>query len=345
MSEQSIEELVKNVRKRPRMYFENTSSRGVEQIVYELVGNVLDLYLMQKSTYVNVGLDSPSIIVEDDGPGFPFDQLGDTPAGSLTDQLFRNFHSTASHDSHAPHVHLTTLGCGLAPVVAVSAPLIVRSWRNGALWEQVFSKGFPEGAPAIIDRGSGKGTTIIVTPDPEIFNGAKPREHELRHNLFEMAHVFGGLKVGFQEERFYAPQGLYSLARIYQRTIDVAFSRRYSSPFHAKLKNADIEMEVVVFGDLDQDYKTSELPTRQYVFSWVNGAKTIEHGTHVRGLRNALKAANWNPEMMLIHVIMHNPVFAGPTGTKLDVPHVTKIVRDSLKDALCHHREKPDIRS
>jgi DNA gyrase subunit B len=46
MSEQSIEELVQTIRKRPGMYFGNTSSRGVEQIVYDLVGNVLDLYCM-----------------------------------------------------------------------------------------------------------------------------------------------------------------------------------------------------------------------------------------------------------------------------------------------------------
>ncbi|NJM46074.1 MAG: hypothetical protein HC860_07750 [Alkalinema sp. RU_4_3] len=160
-----------------------------------------------------------------------------------------------------------------------------------------------------------------------------------------MAHVFGGLKVGFQEERFYAPQGLYSLARIYEKTIEVFFSRRYNSPFHVKLKHDDIEIEVVVIGDLDKDYKTSKLPMRQYIFSWVNGTKTIEHGTHVRGLQNALKAANWNPEMILIHVIMHDPIFAGPTGTKLDVPHVTKVVRTALKDLLCTHRERDKIRS
>jgi DNA gyrase subunit B len=326
-------ELIQHVRKRPGMYFMSAGFLGLEHLIYELVGNVLDLYLLGQATYVNVKLNNTSFVVEDDGPGFPFDLPSDLPEVSLASRYLSDFHHTPSRDNHAPHVHVKTWGVGLAPVTAVSAPLVIQSWRNGDLWEQVFEKGVAQSPPRIIKQGSGCGTTITMTPDPEIFGDARPREDELRLTLFETTHLFSNFTIGFQQERFLAPKGLYNLGQIYRGFM--GFNRQ--EPFHTKLKRRDIEIEVALFGDFNVAPYLRDTPPVQHICSWVNGAKTMEHGGHVRGLRNALKSANWHPELMLIHVIMYDPAFAGPSRTRLNVPHVPRLVREALKDLLCEH--------
>jgi DNA gyrase subunit B len=71
----------------------------------------------------------------------------------------------------------------------------------------------------------------------------------------------------------------------------------------------------------------------------VNGIKTVEQGSHMQGFSQALKAVGWKPELSLIHVVMHDPKYAGPTRTKLDAPHIRKVVKNALQEPLRHHLE------
>lgn len=74
--------------------------------------------------------------------------------------------------------------------------------------------------------------------------------------------------------------------------------------------------------------------SRRQRFSGVNGARTLDHGSHIEGFSEALKAVGWKPELTLIHVVMHEPQFAGPMKAKLDVPFIQTVVKAALDKPL-----------
>jgi DNA gyrase subunit B len=320
------ENLIESIRRRPGMYFGSTGSTGVEHFIYELVSNVLDLYLMHQATFVTVLLNEDIITVMDDGPGLPFNQASDTPAITLATQFLTQVHWTASHDNHVPHVHMTTAGLGLAPVNIASSQFNVKSWRSGMLWEQNFARGMFQNEPIIIDRGNDLGTIIEVIPDAELFGESKPRHHVIRRALFEISHLFSGLKVGFNEEIFYAAHGLKMLGHLY---LDYELSFLYSSPFHYKAHHENIGIEIAIFGETQ-----SQSQSQSQIHSWVNGARTPDHGTHVEGLIHVLQENQWKPVLILIHVILYDPQFAGPMKTRLNVPYVRDVFQTVLPKPL-----------
>lgn len=336
-----IEPTIAAVRLRPGLYFGSVGSTGVEQFVYELVSNVLDSYLAGRATFVNVKLAGAKISVMDDGEGLPFDEPSEIEGVSIATKLFTHVHFTNSQDGHAPHVHLTTAGIGLAPLNAASTNFTVRSWRNGAQWEQHFDRGIARGDATIIDRNDlSRGTRIELTPDPEIFGQSQPRAEVLRRHLFETAHLFSGLKVGFNEERFHAPKGLEMLGFMLLDPLDPLYpsldpniENPNVQPFHIRLRAENVFVEVAVFSENPWQQDSSSR-----VFSWVNGSRTPEHGSHVEGLRQALQIANLKSALSLIQIVMYDPQFAGPVRYKLEVREIERVVRDALQEPLRQYR-------
>jgi DNA gyrase subunit B len=326
-------EIIEQVRYRPGMYFGSTDEPGVEHLIYELVSNVLDLYLVNRATFVQVTLNGDRIIVIDDGPGFAFDEPSDIAGISLATKSLTHVHWTGSEDNHAPHVHMTNWGLGIAPIGYVAAQFNIQSWRNGSLWEQRFVRGIAQDIPKIIRQGSGFlaetgrecGTTIELIPDPEIFGESQARPNAVRKALFETAHLTAGLKIGFQEEQFHAPTGLEMLGTLLLDPVCPLLYNENPTSFHIKLRHENIAIEAAIFGQ-------KKSPARQ--LSWVNGANTPEHGSHLNGLKQALQEIGWKPELMLIHVVMFDPVFAGPVKSQLDVPYIQEIVKNTLLEPL-----------
>jgi DNA gyrase subunit B len=60
------EEIIKQIRRRPGMYFGRVDERGVEQFVYELVSNAIDSHLANQASFVKVELDGATISVTDE---------------------------------------------------------------------------------------------------------------------------------------------------------------------------------------------------------------------------------------------------------------------------------------
>ncbi len=327
------------IRKRPGMYFGTTGDKAIEQFVYELVSNVADCYLSSTATWVSVAIDEGTIIVSDDGPGLPFDvPSGDVTDMSMATKFLTTRHFTGSEDGHAPHIHVKHgMGVGLAILNICSSQLKVQSWRDGVLWEQEFSRGVPL-YPAriveseIVNLKEQRGTKIEVTPDPEIFPAAHPRSDVVRWHLFETAHLVRGLEIRFQRERFYAPQGLLQLLPFLgfiDRSDSFMRSNTSHRPFQATVKSQDISIDAVAYGFSDS--------SQPHIYSWVNGALSPAAGSHVTGFLEALAAVGWQPASLLIHVIMFDPEFAGPTRTQLAVPKIAEIVKEALIELLQQH--------
>ncbi|NET49744.1 MAG: hypothetical protein F6K09_13710 [Merismopedia sp. SIO2A8] len=83
---------------------------------------------------------------------------------------------------------------------------------------------------------------------------------------------------------------------------------------------------------------TCDLVTQ--IVSWVNGAKTVCHGSHVDGALQAVEAIDWPPVLVLIHIVMHDPAWAGPTRSQLDAPHITEIVKEALREPLQQYQQE-----
>ncbi|MDX2240778.1 MAG: ATP-binding protein [Leptolyngbyaceae cyanobacterium bins.302] len=352
LKQPSNQEVIEHIRRRPGMYFGNAGVSGVEQFVYELVSNVIDTYLANQATLVSVKLTDASIKVTDDGTGLPFDESSDIDGISLATKVLTHVHWTRSWDEHAPHIHISRLGLGLAPLTAASAELTVTSWRSGKLWEQKFSKGFAQTTATIVRTGSGRGTSIEVTPDPELFGQARPRPGVIRRALFEAAHLFSKFAIEFQEERFWVPNGLQDLAFILcdSHCIEEALN---PEPFHITFQAENILVEAAAFGSrrsrlfsligsqVITGYISSRTKrTQTRVFSWVNGARTPDGGSHVEGFLQALSQVGWKPALILIHVVMYEPEYAGPIRTKLNVPHIREFVCRTLLEPLHQYQNK-----
>jgi DNA gyrase subunit B len=323
------------IRQRPGMYFGTTSAKATEQFVYELVANVVDCYLSGTATWVSVEIDQGTITVIDDGPGLPFEVPSDMAGISVATKFLTTMHLTGSEDGHAPHVHVKyQMGRGLAILNITSAQLKIQSWRAGVLWEQEFSRGVPRYPARMVttNQVGQSGTKIEITPDPEIFPAAHPRSDVVRRHLFETVHLVRGLEIRFQRERFYAPQGLIQLLP-FLSFIDNAdpLMRPHTGPrpFQATLKSQDVSIDAVADGSNDS--------SPPHIYSWVNGAISPAGGSHVTGFLAALTAVGWQPASLLIHVIMFDPEFAGPTKTRLAVPKIAEIVREALTEPLQQH--------
>ena len=321
---------IEGVRNRPGMYFGRTDSFGTEQFVYELVSNTLDCYLSGTATFVSVEIEEGNITVVDNGLGLPFELPSEIRGVSLATEFLTTLHSTGSRDGHAPHVHARNIhGVGLAILNAASSQMKIQSWRDGVLWEQRFERGVSLCKPTIIDRGTGRGTRIEVTPDPELFQRSQPRLDVVRRNLFETAHLVKGIEIRLNRERFYASQGLVQLLPFMGASVNLYDRHTNFLPFHTTVKSDRVLIDAVACGSI-----TTKQPL---IYSWVNGGVSVEEGSHVNGFLKALQQVNWQPALVMIHVVMFDPEFAGPTRTKLVAPKIAKIVRAALQEPLEHY--------
>lgn len=291
------------------MYF-GPQWRLADQCALELVANCIDQFLVGEVTHFELKAEGREIRISDDGPGLPFDEPSlhpDVPPGTSTaTDYFIRPHFEPSRHGHAPHVHLRALGVGLAVVAAVCDRLSVQSWRNGRCWRQEFAAAVPQDAPEVICTGAGRGTAMHLEISPEMCGSWKLRRGVVRQALFHAVHLFPGLALNCNGERFHAPGGLLDLAHIYAPNAE---HRAFDKVIQARVADAEVELEMVAI---------CERHARRCVTrSWMNGSETPEHGTHVDGVRAAFHGQPWKPATLLVHAIMWNPAFAAPVRSKV----------------------------
>ena len=307
-----------NIRRRPAMYVGGTDVNGMTQLVWELVANSVDQFLAGHATGVRVVTSGNHVEVSDDGIGLPFD-VAEVNSGNLASSYLQRLHVTASADGHAPHVHCGGLhGIGLVAVNVLSSTLHCEAWRNGQLWCQDFQRGVPAGAAHVTQTGDGRGTRIVMCPDSEIFGETSFDELRMRKHLFEIAHLHPGLRAEFNDEVFRSKHGLADYVAIQEPPCRL-YGLIDRPVFCTAERIGDISVNAAAVGQAEETvWKT-----------WVNGVETIS-GSHVNGFMNALQDAGWRPAVAAIHVVMHDPRFAGPTREKLDAPKAAAEIRTGL---------------
>ena len=334
------------VRKRPGMYIGSTSSRGLHHLVYEIVDNSIDEALAGycKKIEVNINKDN-SITVTDDGRGMP---VGIHPkmGKSTVEVIMTILHAGGKFGGGGYKVSGGLHGVGASVVNALSEECRVTVKREGAIWQQEYSKGKVLTDVEKIGESSESGTQVYFKPDSEIFDEVIFDFEILAQRLRELAFLNKGIYIKLvdlreeneKEEVFHYEGGIKSFVSYLNRN-KVAL---HEEPIYIEGIKDNVSVEVAL--QYNDGYTEN-------IFSFANNIDTVEGGTHLVGFKTALTRAfndyakkfghikendkNFTGDDIregltaVVSVKIEEPQFEGQTKTKLGNSEVRGIV-DSI---------------
>jgi DNA gyrase subunit B len=278
------------VRKRPAMYIGSTGDLGLHHLVYEVVDNSVDEALAGFATKIEVTVHiDNSVTVEDDGRGIPVDDMDiDGEKVSAAQVVMTTLHAGGKFDSSTYKVSGGLHGVGVSCVNALSEELHLEIWRDGATWEQTYSKGDPTSKMKKVGAAKRRGTKVHFLPDRSIFTATEYNYDTLAQRLRELAFLNKGLLITLTDERATDAKTGEAKHSEFKYTGGIAEFIKHLNRGKQVLHDKPIYMEserngVVMEIGLQYNDAYSES-----VFSFANNINTIDGGTHLSGFRMAL---------------------------------------------------------
>jgi DNA gyrase subunit B len=283
---------MEHVRKRPAMYIGSTGEVGLHHLVYEVVDNSVDEALAGFATKIEVTIHiDNSITVVDDGRGIPVDDMEvDGEKLSAAEVVMTKLNAGGKFDSSTYKVSGGLHGVGVSVVNALSEELELEIWRDGATWEQTYSKGDPTSKLKKTGVAKAKtGTKVHFLPDRSIFTGTVEYNYDtLAQRLRELAFLNKGLTITLTDERstdaksgeakhaeFKYKGGIEEFIKHLNRGKQVL----HDKPIYMEAERSGVAMEIGL------QYNDGYSET---VFSFANNINTVDGGTHLSGFRMAL---------------------------------------------------------
>jgi DNA gyrase subunit B len=331
------------VRKRPAMYIGSTGDLGLHHLVYEVVDNSVDEALAGFATKIEVTIHiDNSITVIDDGRGIPVDDMViDGEKVSAAQVVMTTLHAGGKFDSSTYKVSGGLHGVGVSCVNALSEELDLEIWRDGATWQQTYSKGEPTSTMKKAGATKKRGTKVHFLPDRSIFTGTVEYNYDtLAQRLRELAFLNKGLLITLTDERstdaksgeakhteFKYNGGIAEFIKHLNRGKQLL----HDKPIYMEAERSGVAMEIGL--QYNDGYSES-------VFSFANNINTVDGGTHLSGFRMALtRTINYAGQQMglfkdvkenltgddvreglvaVISVKLSQPQFEGQTKGKLN---------------------------
>ncbi|MGI6081957.1 MAG: DNA topoisomerase (ATP-hydrolyzing) subunit B [Limnochordia bacterium] len=339
------------VRRRPGMYIGSTDSRGLHQLVKELVDNSIDEVLNGYADTVWVTLHTDgSLEVRDNGRGIPVDTHAKTGKSALETVMTvlhagGKFGAADSGYKVSGGLH----GVGLSVVNALAEWFVSEIHVNGKAYRQEYRRGVPVTEVQEIGTSTKQGTIQRFAPDPEIFETLEFSPELILTRLRELAFLNKGVRIVFHDARtdkevvYQYEGGIKSFVEHLNKTKEV---------LHPSIIYMDSSADGIVV-ELALQYNDGY---NESVFTFVNNVNTQEGGTHLSGLRAALTRTindyarrnnllKENEENLLgedvregctavLSIKMHNPQFEGQTKTKLGNSEVRGAVETVVGEGL-----------
>src|SRR6516162_8159528 len=278
------------VRKRPAMYIGSTGEMGLHHLVYEVVDNSVDEALAGFAGRIDVTIHiDNSITVVDNGRGIPTGEMevdGERlPAAQV---VMTVLHAGGKFDSSTYKVSGGLHGVGVSCVNALSSLLELEIWRDGAVWEQTYSKGEPSSKFKKTGTTKKRGTKVHFVPDATIFTATAYNYDTLAQRLRELAFLNKGLLITLTDERTTDPKtgepkhaefkfngGIAEFIKHLNRGKSVL----HDKPIYMEAERDGIAMEIAL------QYNDGYSET---VFSFANNINTVDGGSHLSGFRTSL---------------------------------------------------------
>jgi DNA gyrase subunit B len=279
------------VRKRPAMYIGSTGELGLHHLVYEVVDNSVDEALAGFATKIDVTIETDnSITVVDDGRGIPVDDMEiDGEKVSAAQVVMTKLHAGGKFDSSTYKVSGGLHGVGVSCVNALSEELELEIWRDGATWQQTYSKGEP--TSKLKKAGVAKvktGTKVHFLPDKSIFTFTEYNYDTLAQRLRELAFLNKGLVISLTDERVTDSKTGEAKRTEFKYNGGIAEFIKHLNRGKQTLHDKPIYMEAERSGvvmEIGLQYNDAYSET---IFSFANNINTVDGGTHLSGFRTAL---------------------------------------------------------
>ena len=273
------------VRKRPGMYIDDTSFRGLHHLVYEIVDNSIDEALAGYCTHIQVTIHKDnSITVEDDGRGIPtgINHKAGKPAVEV---VFTVLHAGGKFGGGGYKVSGGLHGVGASVVNALSDWLEVTIYSEGKVYKQRYERGKVCYPLEVIGTclPSKTGTSVSFLPDETMFEVTEYDFKTLQTRLREMAFLTKGLKITLTDERV---EPVLSKVYHYEGGIQefVQYLNKSTTPIYDDIiycEGIKDGVQVEVAFQHNDSYSEN-------CYSFVNNINTHEGGTHLTGFKNAL---------------------------------------------------------
>ena len=273
------------VRKRPGMYIDDTSFRGLHHLVYEIVDNSIDEALAGYCTHIQVTIHKDnSITVEDDGRGIPtgINHKAGKPAVEV---VFTVLHAGGKFGGGGYKVSGGLHGVGASVVNALSDWLEVTIYSEGKIYKQRYERGKVCYPLEVVGTclPSKTGTSVSFLPDETMFEVTEYDFKTLQTRLREMAFLTKGLKITLTDERVEPV-----LSKVYHYEGGIQEFVQYLNKSTTLIYDDIIYCEGVKDGvQVEVAFQHNDSYSEN-CYSFVNNINTHEGGTHLTGFKNAL---------------------------------------------------------
>ncbi|HIY96726.1 MAG TPA: DNA topoisomerase (ATP-hydrolyzing) subunit B [Candidatus Borkfalkia excrementigallinarum] len=271
------------VRKRPGMYIGSTDERGLHHLVQEIVDNSIDEALAGYCSAIRVTINKDgSCSVLDNGRGIPTG-IHHKEGISSVELVLTKLHAGGKFGGGGYKISGGLHGVGLSVVNALSEWLEVEVYQNGHVYKQVYNRGVPQRALAVVGDTDKTGTKVTFYPDDEIFETIVFNYDNLKVRLRELAYLNKGLTISIRDEREEKPKfdefcyegGILHFVEDLNKNKETLFT----SPVYFEETQDDSSIEVAI------QYNDGYSET---IFSYANNIHTEEGGTHLDGFKAAL---------------------------------------------------------